>query len=101
MWAQQVNEIDDDRCDRGSNNGIGCFFIGSCPPGFLMFLVWIQKRYRSHRYVAAEEFHSTLMGVFPSELSSVFPWLNFFLGTQQAWATGWGWDELGTSFQGI
>lgn len=69
-------------------------FIGSCPLGFSMFLVWIQKRCRSHRYVAAEEFHSTLMGVFPSELSSVFPWLNFFLGTQQAWATGWGWVEL-------
>lgn len=29
------------------------------------------------------EFHSTLMGVFPDDLSSVFPWLNFFQGTQQ------------------
>ncbi|CAJ1397727.1 unnamed protein product [Effrenium voratum] len=31
----------------------------------------------------AFEFHSTLRGEFPEELSSVFPWLNFFLGTQR------------------
>ncbi|CAE7799488.1 unnamed protein product [Symbiodinium necroappetens] len=31
----------------------------------------------------ALEFHSTLRGVFPEKLWLVFPWLNFFRGTQQ------------------
>ncbi|CAE7602114.1 ASNS [Symbiodinium natans] len=31
----------------------------------------------------ALEFHSTLKGVFPANLWDVFPWLNFFRGTQQ------------------
>ncbi|CAK9080372.1 unnamed protein product [Durusdinium trenchii] len=34
-------------------------------------------------YGAPLEFHSTLMGHFPENLSTAFPWLNFYLGTQQ------------------
>ena len=52
--------------------------------------VWFSGFPASHAAGSGtEEFHSTLMGVFPDDLSSVFPWLNFFQGTQQAWLSWW------------